>query len=278
MKITFYNEVGSVVFGGGKTSSRFKIIEIDGLGFCGKSYDFVSYYNTDGQDTISEKIMPRTVTIKGDFEFSDNTEEFAEALSVLNKKGTLEVESGNIKRKIDARCTDFLQGERQGKFLPFSIQFICDEPYFESSTAYMVPVYRTIPNINSEFSFPDYFSKRISRRNLFIDSNAETEPIFLIVAGNNPIGEMEIVNHTSGERLKINYEPFSNDYITVDVKNRKIYNQAGESLISYLSDDSFFDGFHLYPGDNDVEVLIGTANDKLDVVCKYNNKYLEAVC
>jgi len=276
--LTFYNERGTITFGGGSSNSNFKIIQTDGLSFCGKTYNSVSYYNCDGQETVSENMNPRVITLKGDFELGQNYQtELSSALAVLNKEGTVEVQTRYDSRRIKARCTDFVEGEKQGKFMPFTMQFICDDPYFESSSSYIVPLYRTVANISSDFTFPAPFSFRTTRRNIFVSSNAETEPVFYIDVGASPGGDIEIKNHTSGERLKLNYTPLANDYITVDVKNRRIYNQSGESIVHLLSDDSFFDGFHLYPGDNDVEVLIGSVNTTLDVTCRYNEKFLEAV-
>ena len=140
-----------------------------------------------------------------------------------------------------------------------------------------MPIFKVIPRLNSDFVFPDMFSERVTRRNVFINSNAETEPLILINSGRHPSGYLCIKNHTSGESLTINYAPLQSEFITVDVKNRKIFNQDGDNLLPYLADDSFFDGFHLYPGDNDIEVTIGTANTELEVFLRYYERFLEAV-
>ena len=49
------------------------------------------------------------------------------------------------------------------------------------------------------------------------------------------------------------------------------------NLLHYLADESFFSGFHLYPEDNDIEVNIGAANTELEVMLRYNERFLEAV-
>jgi len=63
----------------------------------------------------------------------------------------------------------------------------------------------------------------------------------------------------------------------VDIKNRKIYNQNGENLLRYLADDSFFDGFHFFPGINDIEVINRNVNTGITVTCCFANRYSEAV-
>lgn len=277
-KITFYNDKGSIIFGGGRSQSNWRIIETDGLGLSGKSYKSCIYENFAGQETVNAHRNARTITLKGDFFMAENYKsEYRTALSVLDREGILEIWQSGINRRIKAYCVQFLPLEKKGSYLPFTVQFVCDEPYFESAATFEIPIYKTIPLLRREFTFPGMFSLRITRQNIFLTSSAETEPVIIINAGRNPNGYLHIQNHTSGESLTINYEPLSGEFITVDVKNRRIFNQDGDNLLSYLSDDSFFDGFHLYPGDNDIEVSIGTANTELEVALRYNEKFLEAV-
>ena len=277
-EITFYNENGRVVFGGGKSDSPFRVIKTDGLGFPEKKYVTVSYEDTPGQETVSEQVKPRTVTLSGDCFISGDYTEYSTAISVLNKPGVLEVHTKNGVRCIDARCTTFVEGDKKGNYLPFTVQFICDKPYFRNGEQTETPLYKVMPNLTKDFTFPDRFSYRITRRNILISSNAETEPVFIIEVGSDANGNIEIINNTSGEKLKLNYEPLRNECITVDVENRKIYNQEGDNLLSYLADDSFFNGFHLYPGENDCEVNLDYGTVDLKVYIRYNEKFLEAIC
>ena len=277
-RMIFYNDKGSVTFGGGASESNWRIIEAEGLGLSGKSYKSCVYEDSIGQETVDVAVNARTITLKGDFFMGENyRQEYKAALSVFDSEGTLELAEQEGDLRIKAYCTQFLPLLRKGNYIPFTIQFVCDKPYFESAEAYEIPIYRVVPMLNSSFTFPGVFSTRLTGRNVFISSDAETEPTIIIQAGANPGGYLEIMNRTSGESLNINYEPLSEEFITVDVKNRKIYNQNGDSLLHYLADDSFFDGFHLYPGDNDIEVRIGDSNEELKVFLRYNENFLEAV-
>ena len=110
-EIIFYNSCGSVVFGGGRTESRFKIIEADGLGLSGKSYKSCTFENCPGQETVNVHTNARTITLKGDFfmgrEYADD---YKNALSVLDKEGTLEVRyEGSKPRKILITETEWLE-------------------------------------------------------------------------------------------------------------------------------------------------------------------------
>ena len=77
--------------------------------------------------------------------------------------------------------------------------------------------------------------------------------------------------------LITSYENAERDLGKKADKNRKIYNQDGENLLKYLADDCFFDGFHLYPGNNDIEVINYNVNAEISVDCRYANRYSEAV-
>lgn len=277
-EMVFYNSIGSVVFGGGKSNSAWRVIEAEGLGLSGKSYKSCTYDNYPGQEIVNVHTNARTITLKGDFFMqSDYLDTYREALSVLDKKGVFEIRNAGTALRINAYCTQFLPLEKKGSYMPFTVQFVCDDPYFESASAYEIPVFKVVPLLDRDFTFPGMFSERITSRNVYISSNAEIEPVIIINTGQNPNGILHILNHTSGESLNINYEPLSNEYITVDVKNRRIFNQNGDNLLNYLDDDSFFDGFHLYPGNNEIEVNIGSANTELEVILRYNERFLEAV-
>ena len=280
LSIKFYNETGSITFGGGKSNSPWRITSAEGLAICGKTFNTARFIGQDGQETTSVVGNARTITISGDITIGENfCAEFSSCLATLDKEGWLEVTSSCGVRRIHARCCDFVQGERKGKYLIFTVQFICDSPYFEDCDRTEVAVFREIPLLDKSFAFPGMFSKRISKSGLRYDGNAKTEPIFFIEINEGTEGNniLALYNRTSGESLKFNYAGVMGECITVDVEKRKIYNADGENLLKYLADDSFFDGFHLYPGVNEIEVINNNMNTGITVICRYSNKYSEAV-
>ena len=279
-RIRFYNETGSIDFGGGRSGSLWKVTSADGLAFCGRTFTSAKYVGQDGQKTTSVAVNARTITLSGDvycgYGFGG---EFKSAMAVLEKEGILEVETELGTRRINGRCCDFRASERKGKYMLFVVQFLCDDPYFEDADKTEIAIYKEISLLDREFTFPGKFSERISRRNIVYEGTREAEPVFFISIDEGKDGENQLVikNHTSGENLVFNYGGVMGDFITVDIKNRKIYNQDGESLLKYLADDSFFDGFHLFPGNNDVEVINRNINTGISVTCRYANRYSEAV-
>lgn len=278
--IRFYNETGSIDFGGGSSDSNWKVTTADGLAFCGRSFTFAKYAGQDGQKTTDVTVNARTITLGGDVFLSDGFDlEFKSAMTVLEDEGTLEIQTGLGTRLIKARCCDFRENGRKGKYMLFVVQFICDDPYFEDADKTEVAIYKETPLLDGDFTFPGKFSERISRRNIEYEGTREAEPVLFISVDEGKDGDNQLVihNHTSGESMTFNYGGVLGDFITVDIKARKIYNQDGESLLKYLADDSFFDGFHLFPGSNDIEVINRNVNTGITVKCCYANRYSEAV-
>lgn len=277
-EIKFYNEAGAVSFGGGTSESGWRLTAAEGLALPERSFKTARYSNTAGQEITDTVVAARTITLSGDVIIDNNFDtKYEDALKILYLPGTLEINSYGTKRRIGAVCCDFKNNERKGRYFLFTVQFICESPYFEAADAKEEAIYKVIPCLSADFTFPGMFSKRISYSTLSYAGNAETEPMFYISTGSSPQGNLSIINHTSGEKLSLDYTPLVNEFITIDVKERRIYNSDGASLLKYLSDDSFFDGFHLYPGINEIEVLLGTFNENLTVSCKYTERYLEAV-
>lgn len=280
LSIKFYNESGNIIFGGGRSDSLWRLTAAEGLAVIEKNVTAVRYAGADGQETVAVVGNPRTITLSGDIRINDSfREEYSADLATLEREGWLEVTSSYGVRKIKARCNDFRQGERKGNYLLFAVQFICDSPYFEDVKQTEKAVFCQIPLLDSEFTFPGAFSKRISKSSLFCEGSAKTEPMFFIKADEGAGGGsiLALYNHTGGEAVKFNYNTSEGECITIDIENRKIYNSDGENLLKYLTDDSFFDGFHLYPGINEIEVVNSNMNVGLSVVCRYTNKYSEAV-
>ena len=278
--IRFYNETGSIDFGGGRSGSCWKVMSADGLAFCGRKFTCAKYAGQDGQKTTNVTVNARTITLSGDVFCGDGfASDFKDAMTVLENEGTLEIKTELGMRIIKARCSDFRENGRKGKYMLFVVQFVCDDPYFEDADKTEIAIYKETPLFASDFAFPGMFSERISRRNVVYEGTREAEPVLFINITEGKDGEnlLVIKNHTSGENLTFNYGGVMGDFITVDVKNRKIYNQDGESLLKYLADDSFFDGFHLFPGSNDIEVINRNINTGITVNCRYANRYSEAV-
>lgn len=300
--ITYENETGKLNLTGGSGRSAWHIITVEGLGLSEKSYETTSYPGTLGQKTLSESIEPRTITIQCDVHMlGGSRNEISKALRILNKPGTLTIRDGIRSRKIGARCTNSAEGERNGGYKVFAFQFVCDYPYFEDCHVTTVPVFKPENLIGNGvrwylddgklvtedgiadgfFKLPCIFTRRISKSNVLNMGDVDCEPIIKIkVQGEQRTDintkRLSIKNISANQQLDLYCDAEDGDEIIIDIPNRKIYNQNGKNLISYLGATSFLSDFGLQKGDNLIEVT-NEITDFCLVECQFSNKYIEAV-
>ena len=62
-QIKFYNESGSIIFGGGKSTSPWRLTVAEGLALCGKSFTAARYAGQNGQETTAAVTNARTITM-----------------------------------------------------------------------------------------------------------------------------------------------------------------------------------------------------------------------
>lgn len=276
MEIKFYNDLGSITFSGGYAENAWCMTACDGLTFSGKTFKTVRYTGDDGCETVDMLENQRVITLSGDVKVTKNfAADYALALAVLGREGTLSVTSGGVCRRIGAVCSEFSETDRNSAFRVFCIQFVCDNPFFESDSQEEFYIYKSIPKLNSDFAFPGAFSQRISGGRAVCFGSAATEPVISVNTGTAG-GKLTVTNKTSGESISLDYTAHAGESITLDVKNRTVRSSDGTDLTSCLSDESFFEGFRLLPGENELEVKTDTAYTGLTVACRYRPLYREA--
>lgn len=300
--ITYENEIGKLDFNGGNGCRPWRIIEIDGLGLVGKTYDTAVYPAQAGQHTIAETVGARTITIQCDVLGLNGTRfEISRALQILNVPGTLVIRDSFRTYKIGARCIDSAQGERFGGYRVYALQFICDYPYFEDLNNTIVPILDLDNLIGSDvrwytggndqmqqeaieagtWKLPCMFSLRTAVSNVLNIGDVDTEPLIKITIQGKPYvgegsGTLIIKNQTTHQQLELNCDATEGDIVTVDIPNRKIYNQKGDNLIAYMSPTSFLGDFWIQKGNNRISVE-NNISEFCVVVCEFSNKYVEAV-
>lgn len=311
LHITYENKNGKLNFEGGNGRSSWRILEIDGLGIAPKSFKTAQYPAAIGQRTISETIGARTITIQCDVNSiqsqlgrtKSNQWEISKALKILNEPGTILISDGTKTRKINARCTEALQGKRHGGYSVFAMQFVCDYPYFEDKEANTVLLFKAENLIGTnkrwyledgqltsdaietgKFTLPCLFTRRISEGNVFNVGDADTEPIIRVYLDGGEYngtdgtsGTLIIHNETTKQEIELNLQGAANTTeIIVDIPNRKIFSQDNKNLIHYLAPTSFLSDFWLQKGQNLISVDNYISEDCL-IVCEFSNKYIEAV-
>lgn len=281
-KIIFENDTGRLSLSGGGDEA-WRITKISGLGMSDKKYQTVSYFSEAGQKTISERREARIITIAGDVSCADKfaVRKISQAIKILDKPGWLTIRSNGITRRIWARCKGFEEGETYGVFRKFAMQFCCDCPYFEEVGNDSMALFEKTKEIKNTFTLPKVFTCRKSDGIVVNRGDVEAEPILNIYfdarieEGKNVT--LTIDNKSTGYKLVMSLYPKPGDIVTVDVTKRKIYNDKGENLIATLTDDCSLNKFTLKEGANNITVT-SDVETNLSVVCRFTNRYLEAIC
>lgn len=288
IEFTFTNSRGEVVIGG--AGAAWRLVKAEGLGLAPRSFSTAVYPGMPGQELTAESVGARTITLSADLRMNRETQRrLSQAAIILDQAGSLVLRAGYKHRKIGARCQAFELGARNGAFVRCVFQFMCDYPYFSDVETTYVPVFQRKglldngPAGGGTFSFPGMFSRRISRGEIVSPGSAYTEPVFTIdvqfAPENTSAAEkgLRITNETTGQYIRLDYEPATGEQIRIDIPNRKIENSQGVSLIEYISDDTFLDGFYIVPGSNIIEALNYSVETSLTVLCAFTNKYVEAL-
>ncbi len=284
MQVTFKNEYGTLDFKGGGNKERLRLLKIEGLGLPKKEYNVTGYSGQPGQELISQKDLARTITLSADITPIQTTlqNEIKRMAKILYYPGELTIRSNGVRRSISCRCTSFDEPERFGKTIAKAVlQFVCDNPYFTDEEAETKSIYYVTNNIKGSFKLPMAFSSRLSRGNVINLGDADSEPKILLyteVFVENPeTYGINIINHTTGQSIKLEHYMQEGEEIIIDIPNRKITSNKKGDIISAMSKDTFLSNFWLGVGNNDIEVIDSAVGERISVVMEYNNKYLEAV-
>lgn len=287
--IIFENEHGKIQIGGG-SHPFFRCKAISGLGLAKKEFNTIEYVGENGQDTISEKDLARTITIKGDLLGAQY--ELSQLAQVLYYEGQLKMQFGNKKRMIKCRCNELGEPERRGIYNEIVIQFICDDPEFTDFDQFMVSLFTREDLISSPFTFTAgsglVFTKRINGADITNNGDLKTFPVFYIYNDSSESTEtlneqkdgILIENTTTGQKIELNYAARPDEEIIIDIENRSIkgiYNGTTTNLINYISNDTFLNKFWIDPGKNTIQITNYNTDQSITVECQYTNRYIEAV-
>ena len=273
IKLIFYNDIGEVRFEHG----AWRLTEAEGFSVPASQISAVRYINQPGHFVTGISKNPRTITLSGDINLGKCGEDaFSKACAVLEKEGTLRIETLRFKREIGARCIEFVPGERRGPYRSFVMQFLCDCPYFEDAEETRTVIYNRVGYLTCDTVLPAVLSGRIAKGDIKYKGSAFCEPKIIVTLPEG-IGVLKIINHTNGGKISVNYDSSQAKSLIINVKNRTITDENDANLLDLLTDDSFFDGFRIDNGENTIEVLNSDASADIKVVMEYKTRHAEAV-
>jgi len=256
--------------------------EISGLGVPKQESSVISYVNQPGQLFISKRDTARVITVSCDV--LSGKEGLKRLLKIMHHPGKMTIVSDGQARSIFCRCTTIDEPIKRGSFIrSVVLQFTCDNPYFTDKSPFAATLFLREDIICDTFMLPCMFSKRVSRRLIHNHGDLRAEPVFKVCNRSKSEtealekGGVELINHTTGQRILLECTTDLGETITIDIKNRSVASNVKGNLATILSQNSFLSDFWLEPGVNDLEAINYNPGEIIDVVLSFDNQYLEAV-
>lgn len=273
----YENRYGRVSF----SDACWHLTEYAGLEPVSKKISSVTYPGSVGSVTTEIHAEERNISLGFDFDMAAN-ENLSDIILALDNPGLLTVNrSGKEKRYIYCNSTELSVGEKHGRLLRIVLQMRCDYPYFYGEEM-TIPIYRINKLLNSSFSFPGEFSTRVNDGGAIYNAGtADCEPIIVIRLLDTPpntVSDIRIENEDTGQVICLEAYTFSaGDSVTVNIPERTVVNQNGESIIQYISDDTFLNGFTLLAGNNSIRVSVSNPLLKTDITLTCKSFFREAL-
>lgn len=280
MKFVFENEIGKIIFG---DDSPFKITHINGLYTPSKNYGTISYADYDGTFTYSDNANARIITIGGDVVSKDLRYHLEEASRIFNRSGFFTVDCGEKVRKIECNQVNFSVSSRTMISCVFTLQFLCDYPYFTDENAEKCDIHGFFPLIKNPVTFPCVLSQSNNKKDIDIKSHIKTYPVFtIIVESKGSVTNEEnygykLINHTTGRSIYLKHKSVAGEKIYIDVLKREVKSSVSGNILAKLSDYDDIENFYLAPGINKIEAVDLGEGDKARISMEYKNYYVEAV-
>lgn len=277
MKLIYENEMGRVTLsGGGKHAVR--ITACHGLSFPETEADTVRYPDTPGQIVTTISVLPRTITVAGDI-LDKTGREVSRIMGVFSVPGKLFVQSARFQRVILARTVSFLPEERRGGFVPYTLQLVCDDPYFSDVHPEEVPVATRVKHIASSMTLPAVFSTRTNSAKVVNRGSVRVMPCLSVTAESEATFPKGLVleNRTTGARLALSLTLSPKETLTIDTENRKIFTEKQTNLLGSLQSDCVMSAFFLVPGMNELVLSAEEEPAKLSASCRFYHRYGEAM-
>ncbi len=286
MKLIYKNKRGSLTFGGGSQNDFNITGDIEGLGPVDKRVNTITYYGMSGADTTNITDGTRAITFSGDLLMTTRAQ-YAYMMSVLSVPGVLTIELPDGERRlIDVAYTSVTPTGRHGAWRTYTVQLNCDYPYFRSSNEIMFRAYEKINLLDSDFTLPGVFTTEYSNTILNYKGNASAEPgqIWIYADAKDMVdfssdegSGILISNLTNGESIRLEYSLSAGELIKINVAERSIVNQNGAELMRYVNLDTFFDGFHLEPGENLIKAYNYQKTLNVTIRMFYTDYFVEAI-
>ena len=177
LKLVFKNELGEVLMHG-SGSGAVRVLGVEGLGPLVNEYTSAVYSGNDGQETLTHRAMPRTITVSAEVSGMGEKETLKSAVRVFSKPGVLFVMTEDFSRRIECNQVQMTDIKRviKGKIETFVVQFVCDSHYFMDEEDKTVALYERQKLLQSPFSLPTKFGEIVLGAKIEIKGEKVVEP------------------------------------------------------------------------------------------------------
>ena len=265
------------MYGGGNVGG-FNIIQISGLSIPENNISSIRYPDVAGQVVTKCTPMERVITVMADV-CDENNKKITNAARVFALPGVMHITSSGKTKKIKCRNMGFEPGIKKGSYIPFTVQFCADSPYFEDIYETVTDVCEREGKLSSPFILGCVFSKRHTKNNVINYGDVAIEPIFEITSEKGcvcPSG-ITIKNEKNKRQITLDTDISAGEVITVDVKKREVRSNLRGNIISCLKKDTSLSRFLLDVGISSIEITAPGLDGELTAICRYNNNYVSMV-
>lgn len=268
----YKNDIGTLTIGGGK-NAVWNATDVTGLGLVDKNVTSVTFAGEHGRLTTDSVLKERTITISGDIISDDLTGEITRAVGILSREGDIVV---NGYRLIHCENISFPDPKRVGGIAKFTIQFVCDQPYFGETELISTPVLEVADHLAEEFILPMTFSTITTYGQIDVKGEQETPPVIYITNLGDEVHEsVTLINESTGKSITLNYFPEKYEVVEIDIDKRCVTSSTTGDKLSCLSPETRLSEFYLKYGENKIKLKDNF--DDVNVTVKYRNKYGSAI-
>lgn len=268
----YKNDIGCLTIGGGKNDT-WNATDVSGLGLVDKNVTSVTFKGEHGRLTTDSVLKERTITISGDILSDDLTTEISRAVAILSREGDIVI---NGTRLIHCESVSFPDPKRVGRIAKFTIQFVCDQPYFSETDEINAPVLEVADHLKEEFTLPMAFSTITTFGLIDVKGEEETYPVIYITnLGDETYDGITLINESTGKSITLNCFPEKYEVVKIDIDKRSVTSSVSGDKLKHLSADTRLSEFYLKYGEN--KIYLKDNPDNVNVTVKYRNKYGSAI-
>ena len=220
----------------------------------------VNYIDTDGSEYRDIYYNERIFEISGFVQAFDSDTMVSlkrRLIAACSLKEPFELIYYNRQGEYRAECYfDKLPtfGTRKQWYLPFKLYLRIPGFYWQSAQLYNMKVFGYRDDVIDTFTLPCVFTSRINSADITNLGDCSSYPVFTVECETPAEGSsIIIINNTSGQSVKVNYQTSENEVITIDNFNQIVTSNINGNITKYIDISTRF--FPIEQGINRLEVI-----------------------